>query len=226
MAPRPVATLAVARLTSRPDFVHLSEAKLRLITVAFGLGLVLLVALVADGLGRKAAIWVAIFTAVSPAFVFYSRYYIHEILLVFFTFVALGAAWRYWRTRKIVWALLAGAGIGLMHATKETFVITLASAGMALALSWIWERWLDASSEPVRLPRINWKHLGAGLFVWIAVWLVLFSSFFTNWDGLADSVRTYLPSAPITPHRAQRQECKKDQKNLVNIITAVEYEGR
>src|ERR1041385_8510390 len=86
----PYATLAVARLTSTPDFVHLSEIKLRLITVAFGLGLILLVPLVADGLGRKAAIWAAIFTAVSPAFVFYSRYYIHEILLVFFTFVALG----------------------------------------------------------------------------------------------------------------------------------------
>src|SRR5204863_1807762 len=75
----PFATLAVARLTSTPDFVHLSEIKLRLITVAFGLGLVLLTPLVADGLGRKAAIWAAIFTAVSPAFVFYSRYYIHEI---------------------------------------------------------------------------------------------------------------------------------------------------
>src|SRR4029077_7444305 len=48
----PYATREVARLTSTPDFVHLSEAKLRLITVAFGLGLVLLVALVADGLGR------------------------------------------------------------------------------------------------------------------------------------------------------------------------------
>src|SRR5436853_7361935 len=56
----PFATLAVARLTSTPDFVHLSEIKLRLITVAFGLGLVLLTPLVADGLGRKAVIWAAI----------------------------------------------------------------------------------------------------------------------------------------------------------------------
>src|SRR6184192_1354649 len=78
----PFATLAVARLTSTPDFIHLSEIKLRLITVAFGLGLLFLVPLVADGLGRKAAIWAAIFMAVSPAMVFYSRYYIHEMLLV------------------------------------------------------------------------------------------------------------------------------------------------
>src|SRR5436853_4363471 len=83
----PYLTLAVAPLTGTPDFVHLTEIKLRVITVLFGLGLVMLVPSVADGLGRKAAIWAAIFTAVSPAMVFYSRYYIHEILLVFFTFV-------------------------------------------------------------------------------------------------------------------------------------------
>src|SRR5947207_4740751 len=48
----PYVTLLAARLTSTPDFVHLSEIKLRLITVLFGLGLILLVPLVADALGR------------------------------------------------------------------------------------------------------------------------------------------------------------------------------
>ena len=78
--------------------------------------------------------------------VFYSRYYIHEILLVFFTFLALAAGWRYWRSRKLGWALLAGAGVGLMHATKETFVITLAAAALALGLNQLWNRWLDAAA--------------------------------------------------------------------------------
>ena len=96
--------------------------------------MILLLPLVADGLGRNATLWAALFTAVSPAVVFYSRYYIHEILLVFFTFLALAAGWRYWRSRKIGWALLAGAGVGLMHATKETFLITLVAAALALGL--------------------------------------------------------------------------------------------
>src|SRR5438034_816387 len=61
------ATLAVARLTSSPDFEHLTETKLRLITVCFGLGLILLLPLMADGLGRTAVIWAGLFTAVSPA---------------------------------------------------------------------------------------------------------------------------------------------------------------
>src|SRR4051812_41973868 len=189
----PYSTLAVARLTSTPDFVHLSELKLRLITVLFGLGLVLLVPLVADGLGRKGTLWAAVFTAVSPAMVFYSRYYIHEMLLVFFTFLTLAASWRYWRTRKLGWALLAGAGAGLMHATKETFIITAVAALIALVLHLCWNRWLDASALPKKIPTVNWKHLAGALGIWLFVGIVLFSSFFTNGQGLLDSVKTYLP---------------------------------
>src|SRR5713101_7005653 len=72
-------TLAVARLTSSPDVQHLSVTKLRLITVLFGVGLILLLPLVRDGLGDAGMLWAAIFTAVSPALVFYSRYFIHEM---------------------------------------------------------------------------------------------------------------------------------------------------
>src|SRR6266436_8583667 len=93
----------------------------RVLKKLFGLGMILLLPLIADGLGRKGTIWAAVFTAISPAFVFYSRYYIHEMLLVFFAFLALAAGWRYWRTRRIGWVLLAGAGLGLMHAIQETF---------------------------------------------------------------------------------------------------------
>src|SRR5438128_3342370 len=114
------ATVALARLTGAPDFEHFTEKRLRALTLLFGLGMILLLPLIADGLGRKGTIWAAIFTAISPAFVFYSRYYIHEMLLVFFAFLALAARWRYWRTRRIGWACPAGAGMGLGGAGKET----------------------------------------------------------------------------------------------------------
>ncbi len=113
-----------------PD--KLTDAQLRLAPVAFGAGLVLLCFLFGSGLGRAAATWAAIFTAVSPAMVFYSRYFIHEILLVFFTALALAAAWRYWQTRAWTWALITGAAVGLMWATKETFVFVLVAAAFAI----------------------------------------------------------------------------------------------
>ncbi len=187
------ATLALGRLTGAPELDRFSDARLRTLTVCFGLGLILLLPLLVDGLGRRAMLWAAFFTALSPAMVFYSRYYIHEMLLVFFTFLALGAGWRYWRSRKIGWALLAGAGLGLMHATKETFVLTLFAAALALALNQVWNRYLDASGLPVKAPRLNLWHLAAGLGVWLLVAVLLFSSFFANPAGMLDSVRTYLP---------------------------------
>jgi uncharacterized protein (TIGR03663 family) len=187
------ATLWLAKLTRAPDFAHFTETRLRALTVLFGVGLILLLPLTVDGLGRRGTIWAAIFTAVSPAFVFYSRYYIHEMLLVFFAFLALAAGWRYWRSRRIGWALLAGAGVGLMYATKETFLITLAAAGLALAVNQVWNRLVDASGLPVRAARLNAWHTAAALAVCLLVGLALFSSFFTNASGPIDSIRTYGP---------------------------------
>src|SRR5262245_3293864 len=87
----PYFTYLLARLTGAPDLDQFSETRLRLAPVLFGAGLILLLPLVIDGLGRRAMLWAAFFTALSPAMVFYSRYYIHEMLLVFFTFLALAA---------------------------------------------------------------------------------------------------------------------------------------
>src|ERR1039457_5365339 len=186
------ATLALSRLTGAPqDLDQFTETRLRFTTVLFGIGLILLLPLVSDGLGKNATLWAALFTAVSPAVVLYSRYYIHEILLVFFSFLALAAGWRYWRSRKLGWALLAGIGVGLMHSTKETFLITLAAAALALGLNHLWNRWLDATAPPAKTPPLKLNHLAVAFAAWLGVALVLFSSVFTNAAGPLDSVRTY-----------------------------------
>src|SRR5882724_413848 len=187
------ATLALAKLSLAPDFPHFSEARLRFLTVLFGAGLVLLLPLLTDGLGRRAMLWAALFTAVSPAMVFYSRYYIHEMLLAFFAFLTTASGWRYWRTRRLGWALLAGMGLGLMYATKETFLITLAAAGLALGLNQFWNRRLDASGLPTKAPRLNYWHLTAAGGLALVIGVAFFSSFFTNPNGVIDSLRTYVP---------------------------------
>ncbi|MSU21409.1 MAG: TIGR03663 family protein [Pedosphaera sp.] len=186
------ATLPFLWLSGARNFDELDDATLRLAPVAFGVGLILLLVLFVDGLGRLALAWAAVFTSVSPAMVFYSRYFIHEMLLVFFTALTLGAGWRYWQTRSARWAVVAGVGLALMFATKETFVISLAAMGLAgVVTAWC------AVDKTHRIRGLlalwNWKHAALALSAAFAVWLLLFSSFFTNLPGCLDSVRTYLP---------------------------------
>ncbi len=207
------ATLPFLWLGAAHNTDQLKDATLRLAPVAFGVGLILLLLLFVDGLGRPAVVWATIFTAVSPAMVFYSRYFIHEMLLVFFTALTIGAGWRYAQTRAAPWAVVAGLGVGLMSATKETFVITLAA--MALALAVAQASRLRRCLRPSRLQsapaggtpagtlsgenacptsaRTAIRHAGFALLAAFVVWLVLFSSFFTHFRGLPDSILTYLP---------------------------------
>jgi uncharacterized protein (TIGR03663 family) len=200
------AALPFVWLSSARDPDHLSEITLRLVPVAFGTCLILLLLLLADGLGRLATIWAAIFTAVSPAMVFYSRYFIHEMLLVFFTLLALAAGWRYTQTRKAGWAALAGVGLGLMYATKETFVFSVVAMGLAAAATVWWNQWRvrrtsSWESTLQRAPRLKqpegwtptWRHVALVLIVAVLVSHLLFSSFFMNLIGPIDSLRTYLP---------------------------------
>ncbi len=186
------ATLPFFWLSGARGTDDLSDARLRLAPVVFGVGLILLLLLFADGLGRGAVVWAALFTAVSPAMVFYSRYFIHEMLLVFFTALTLGAAWRYVQTRAVRWAVLTGVGVGLMFATKETFVLALGAMGLAAIVTAWWMMPRGAVAPGLRA-LWNWKHVALAIGATLVIWLLFFSSFLTNMAGLVDSARTYLP---------------------------------
>jgi uncharacterized protein (TIGR03663 family) len=195
--------LAWAKLTGAGDFARFTEARLRGLTVLFGVGLILLLPLVADGLGRAATVCAAGLTAISPAMVYYSRDYIHETLLVFFTLLALAAGWRYHRSRKPGWAVLFGAAIGLMQSTKETFVLALAAMAAAFVASRLWIRWRGGDPGPATA-RLNPRHVAAALAAWLLTAVVFFSSFATQADGPMDALRAYLPwmnrAAGASPH--------------------------
>jgi uncharacterized protein (TIGR03663 family) len=184
------ATWVWNKLTLLHDFDSMSESRLRSLAVLFGVGLVLLLFLVSDGLGRNATLAAGFLTAVSPIMVYYSRDYIHETLFVFFIFLALASGWRYCQTGKIAWILLAGAAIGLMQATKETFVFNIAAIMGALLLNECVGRSAPASALEKKL--FSPAHVVAAGLVWLAVAALLFTSFFSNPAGLLDAAGTYL----------------------------------
>ena len=169
------------------DYAELDKAAFRIVPVLFGLGLILLLPLIADGLGRGATLCGAALTAVSPLMVFTSRYYVQEMLLVFFTFALLACGWRYVRSRRMVWALLAGACAGLMHATKETSVIALGAMGLALIASLVWNRRTTSERTPTA-DHLPWRIVLASGAVAVVVSVAFFSSFFTNIRGPLDSM--------------------------------------
>lgn len=186
------ATLPVLWLSGARGYDLLSEPALRATCVFWGALLVLLPLLLARGTGWPAALVAALLTALSPAMVYYSRDFIHEVLLVFSTAVAIVGGWRYSQQPGWGWAALTGAGLGLMYATKETFVLAGFAMILGLALSVAWGRWLEKTPWPRGSP-VTVPHALAGLGVAAVVALVFFTSFFTNAAGPLDSVRTYVP---------------------------------
>ena len=186
-------TLVSAWLSGISRYENLNEFALRIVPVVFGTLLVLLLLLVTDGLGRATAVVAAIATAVSPAFVFYSRYYIHEVLLVCFAFGVIISGYRYVKSGKVTWAVLAGICLGLCHATKETCVIAFGAMILAVLLTGFLSRVQDGpdvhrGSEPKLVRPL---HVLVALVVAVVVSALFHSSFFGNPGGVVDSVRTY-----------------------------------
>jgi uncharacterized protein (TIGR03663 family) len=186
------ATLPFVWLSGAPDFNHLSEADLRAVSVFFGIALIPLLFLLTHDLGQKAVLGAAALTALSPAMVFYSRYFIHEMLLIWFTLLLLVAAWRYIRKPSAAWAAASGVAVGLMYATKETFVIPLGALALAALCSRWWNRRhkTDLPSTPA-----DWRaqHFALAFGIALVVSITLFTSFYTNASGPLDSLRTYVP---------------------------------
>ncbi len=185
-------TLIPARLSSAEKLTEVSEFTLRIVPVFFGVCLVLLLLLLADGLGRTMAVCAAVLTAISPAMVFYSRYYIQEMLLVCFTFGAITCGYRYTQSKNIKWALLTGVFLGLAHATKETFIIAFDSMLLALVLTLLLQRRREGSVGFIKTVRkVKPSHFIAVVAAAVVVSALFYSSFLSNPNGILDSVRTY-----------------------------------
>jgi uncharacterized protein (TIGR03663 family) len=217
----PYATLPAAWLQGGGSFNDFNEAAFRSVTVAFGAGLILLLLLLAPDFGRAETMWAALFTAISPAMVFYSRYYIHEMLLVFFTAWTFICFWRCAKSGRAAWAIAGGIGLGLMWATKETFILAIVAMAFAVGTAVVWEAWRSVARPQssfhheerkghevlkesfssvflralrvLRGEKIFTKHLLAALVVGAVTAALFFSSFFTNAAGPLDAFRAYLP---------------------------------
>lgn len=182
-------TLIPAWLSAAKKSTEISEITLRVVPVFFGTVIILMLLFLVDGLGRFAVLFSALLTAVSPAMVYYSRYYIQEMLMVCFTFGAIISGYRYFLVKKIGWAGATGVFLGLMHATKETCIIAYGSMLLAIILT----RFYPYRKKSYVLKReiVRPWHLIVTCGTAILISALFYSSFFTDGKGVLDSILTY-----------------------------------
>lgn len=127
----PYLSVVPARISGAHRFGDLTEAMLRIVPAFFGVLLVLTPLFLTPWLGKAEATTAGALTAISPAMVYYSRYYIPEMILTCLTAALLALMYRYKRSPGLGIAIGGGLLFGLMFATKETAIIAL--GGMILA---------------------------------------------------------------------------------------------
>src|SRR5215470_9460523 len=158
--------------------------------------------------GRNVTRIAALAMAVSPGFVFYGRYAIHEVWLQFFSMMFILGLLGLWRRGTLTYLWCAGVGLTGMILTKETYAIHLACALLAiptLAVSYAlnlvsdakpakqtWS-WIDLLKnlwtkvkEAIKPAKQNWSYIDLAMVLIVGAAAVIFfySGTFFNWSGV------------------------------------------
>jgi uncharacterized protein (TIGR03663 family) len=153
--------------------------------------------------------------AVSPGAVYLSRYFIHETLFVFFTLGIVVASLKYFETAHPAYLIMAALSAALLFATKETAMISAAVLVIAFIATQIYRSlWFyssgttnkkrksrDDSGREKTFGSLIERAGGVGkpaiwlviaFAVFAAVYILFYSSFFTNYpQGVYDSLKTF-----------------------------------
>ena len=186
---------------SARDHYGLTTFNIRLVTVLFGLATIWLVLMLRRRLGTIATLAAALMLAVSPGAVYLSRYFIHESLFVFFTLGIVVASVKLYDEQNPSYLIPLGAAAALLFATKETAMISVAVVIIALGLTLAY-MWLIGKPSRRRVKETSIVeelggranvgfYLGIGVVVFLALYLLFYSSFLTNNKGISDSLQTF-----------------------------------
>lgn len=203
---------AAARLRGQRTLAALNETTVRAVPAAFGVLSILLVAcLVKVGMGgspvrlRSGAtqpedghasraslpsesILAAALLAVTPAAAYYSRFYIHETLLLTFVLLAFLGFMRWIATGSLGWAVVTGVSTGCAFATKETAGLFFIAAGIATFSTRAGSEADRSRIAPEPDPTVGrWRHALVMVFSATLVAALFYSSFGRNFAGLHDA---------------------------------------
>lgn len=157
---------------------------LRLPVVLVGIACVWLALKFEPFVGKNVSRIAALAMAVSPGFVFYSRYAIHEVWLELFSMMFILGLLGLWRRGTLTYLRYAGVGLTGMILTKETYAIHVACALLAiptLAISYSMNRVPDA--KPAKQ---TWSWIDLAMIIIVGAFAIVFfySGTFFNWGGV------------------------------------------
>jgi uncharacterized protein (TIGR03663 family) len=192
----------------------LTTVAIRFVTALAGLVAVLAVLALRRQVGAVGSIAAAALLAVSPGAVYFSRYFIHEMLLVCFTLAMVVAAAEWWHRGRAFHLHLAAVFAGLMFATKETALISAvvligAVVGTGLFFQARGRTRAGARAEfgrhrVVDAPgdRRSLLRLAQAIGLFLVVNLLFYTSFFEHWQGGIDAFKTlaFWTKAGTTAH--------------------------
>jgi len=177
--------MEISKRNGENHWQAMTKGSLRLLPALAGCLVLLVPLLWIKRYGALPMLLAAALLATSPLLVYYSRMFIHEMLLVLFGMLALLCIIRFPRYG------LPGLFIGFMFATKETFAISMlawmaAACGIALEKSGMFNSaWL----------RLNWKNYrNPVIFSLLAaaiVSILFYTDGFRHPQGALDALKTF-----------------------------------
>ncbi|MFH0903952.1 MAG: flippase activity-associated protein Agl23 [Methanobacteriota archaeon] len=168
----------------------------RLLPAILGASMIFLLIPLRRYLGNTGTVMAAFFLALSPSFLYYSRFYREDIFISFFTLLALVCAVKYaeayakdrrsvsgsklYSIERIFYLAIGGIAISSMAALKENAYIIMALIALFLFLFFIREGWYRGLIERLKRPDKELLIPVAEVLFLVIVTLVVFSLFYTG----------------------------------------------
>jgi len=177
-----------------------SKFSLRFTPALFGMVAILFFILMRNVIGKPGAILGALILAISPADIYFSKTFIHEIYLSAFSIGFLWSFLEYSRQPRVRFLFGFFVFASLAFTVKETTAVM----GVALFGAYFTTRfilsWFKKPEKEMDPCKINWKEirrqkifLADAFGVGLAIWVLLFSSFLTYPQGITKFFVAYAP---------------------------------
>jgi uncharacterized protein (TIGR03663 family) len=143
--------------------------------------------------GRPVSRVAALAMAVSPGFVFYGRYSIHEVWMVLFTMTFFYGLFGLWKFGNATYLWCTGMGVTGMILSKETYTLHLGCAVIAAGVCYISNSFNQFNDR--RPAAQTWNYIDLALVGGTGVALIIFfySGTFFHWSGIRGLYQAYKP---------------------------------